>query len=348
MVHLLFLTDEWTETLRIAFEANIEAVAGVVYTSSDQDWYSLRELAMAMAHSAPEALAKIVQGWKPDHVAENLLKSRPEQFESIRWLLSSIRNVSPEWLAKLGEFLPWERYRNILKFVDKGDIESLATCFGVFRSLRLKLLRSMLRAFSEAIKDALVDVSLGDLRLSPIDTDIMLLTLFFPDDARAAFEAIDAAKLGSELNRSLPRDWRELLELSGLARQCGSDLPAKVISACDLLLVERQAYRFGRDDPYEFRLLLHFLRYAPKLLHCPLAQDMLELVRATCVKKDSEAKSILAAYARLDHGIARDLAQELGIEPDYHKEEPPGDSLEESRQEFRERDKSGEDYEIEL
>jgi hypothetical protein len=146
----------------------------------------------------------------------------------------------------------------------------------------------------------------------------------------------------------LPRDWRELLELSGWASQCGSDLPTRIISASDILLVERQAYRFGREERYEFRLLLHFLSYAPEPLHRPIAEDMRDLVRQTCFAKDHEARSILTAYTRLDNELSRDIANQLGIEPEAYKKPSVDDSLEQTRQEFRERDKSGDDYEIRL
>jgi len=348
LTHLLFDGDKWTTTLRGAFEANLETISAAVYAASEQDWYSLRELAMAIGHAAPDTLATIVRAWDLNRVGANLLKSRPEQFRSISWLLSSIRKVDSEWLSKLGEQLPWDEYAGILKLGETGDVESLTECFGVYRSLRGNLRRSMLRTFAECIKAALTNASIGDLRLSPVDTDIMILTFYFPDDARAALEAVDAVKFGTELNSSLPRDWRELLELSMWASHCGSDLPARIISACDILLVERQAYRFAREDRYEFRLLLHFLRQGPDVLHHAIAEDLRDLVRAVCAPKDSEAKSIITAYRRLDVAIADGVAEELGIEPEEYKDAVSFDSFEDSRQKFRERDKIGEDYDIEL
>jgi hypothetical protein len=179
ITHLLFGGNKWTQTLGAAFKINTKEIAAALYKSSEQDWYSLCEIAMAIGHAAPEAFARIVQGWDAKSVAETLLRTEPEEFHNVTWLLSSITNVVPEWLPTVGEHLDWERYKDVFNRVKKGDVESLAACFEVFRRLRGKLYRSMLRSFSAALKKVLTNVSLGDLRLSPVDTDVMLLTIFF-------------------------------------------------------------------------------------------------------------------------------------------------------------------------
>lgn len=244
--------------------------------------------------------------------------------------------------------MSWEAFSPRLDSVEAGDLRSLFKAFEVFGLVGHKLRRSMLRGLTQAMKAALEPASLDELQMPTLDTNLMLLTLFFPGDALCAFAAVNVQDIGRGLGRSLPRHWRTLCELSTWADQCGSDVCEQIIRASDIGQLEQQARRYGLSNRYDLRLLLHFIRQARTDSRRSFATNLRDLVRLACEPRDSEARFIITAYQRLDGELGAALAVELGIIPEEINQVEDRESIEATRQEFRAKDATSEDYEIDL
>ncbi|HWQ90164.1 MAG TPA: hypothetical protein VN673_00725 [Clostridia bacterium] len=345
-MHLLLDTTCWTFIVRKAFADNLQAIAPLIYGASPGDWYWVHQLSMAMEHAYPDAWKRILQGWDRQSVAGLLLHTPLDQFENLWWAIGKARTLCPGWLEEVGRHITWEEFSLRLPTVEAGDWRSLGEAFGVFGALGHKLKRSMLRRLAEVMKLALASASIEDLRMPVLDSTMMLLVMFFPDDARNAFVGLDIQKIGGALGKSLPRHWRSLNEMSWLAHECGSEVCEQIIAACELEQLQQQVRRYGPSNRYELRLLVHFLSNATSECRRSFASGIRDVVRCACQSKDSEAKSIVTAYHRLDSELGRALVTETGIEPEEVEDKVERDSLEETRQEFRIKDASVADYEI--
>jgi len=347
-MHLLFDTKLWTPIMAKAFEHNVSEIAPLVHGASPIEWYWLSQLSMAMEHACPNAWKQILQDWNRKTVACLLLQTPLEQFKNLWWALGDAKSLRPGWLEEVGSYVSWEDFSQRLSTVKVGDLTSLAEAFGVFGALGHKLKRSMLRRLTEIMRKALAPASIEDLRIPMLDSTTMLLCMVFPDDARSVFGSLDVQKIGSALGRSLPRHWRSLSEMNWLAHECGSAVCEQIIAACELKQLLEQVRRYGPSNRYELRLLLHFLCNATSERRRSFAIEVRDVVRNACQCKDSEAKSIITAYHRLDAELGGALVTEVGIAPEELNEKAEPESLEETRQEFRAKDATGADYEIEM
>lgn len=345
-MHLLRTGASWTECVGKAFEASSCQIARLIHSASEDDWYSLSELSMAMEHACQECLKDMLLSWEPENVAQLILRTRPYYFERLGWFFSSPRKLCPGWTGAVGQFVSWQEFQGRFALVEKGDLRSLLEMFGVFLSLGHKLRRSMVRRLAESMGTVLTEASLDDLRIPPADTGLLTLTLFFPDDARNAFAKVDARLLGEAAERSIPRHWSALCSLSSWARQCGSDVAGRIIDACRPAKLEQQMRRFGASNRYELRLLLHFLSGATEAVRRVLAQGIRDVVRQACQAMDSEARSIMAAYSRVDPDAAARLTNEIGVAPEDIEDADHSNDLQEVRNQFRDRDQKEDDYEI--
>ncbi len=210
------------------------------------------------------------------------------------------------------------------------------------------LKRSMLRDIASAMTTVLCRASLDSLRMATLDTNLIMLTWFFPEDARAAFEALDCEVIGRQLSQSLPRHWRALLELISSAAACDSNIATRIMSECDVNQLENQVRRYGIANRYELRLLLHLFCHATDEVKRSVAANLNDIVRQVCEANDSEAVSIITAYCRLDMERGSALAGELGLHPEDLKDLTDRDYIEKARQEYRELDANGDDYELKL
>ena len=96
--------------------------------------------------------------------------------------------------------------------------------FAALPTLKPTIKRSEIRGFAKAIGATLRSASLENFRPPLFDMNIFKLGTFFPDDARAAFDNLDAEKIGGQLSRSLPRAWRSLGLFAWCTDPCESDL----------------------------------------------------------------------------------------------------------------------------
>jgi hypothetical protein len=349
-MHLLLDVADWRRTVGTAFEGNASLIAPLVYDATPGDWYWLRELSMAMNYACPEAWAKILQGWDRKSVADLLLNTRPDQFETVSWTLNDTPKLCPGWLEEVGMNMSWEAFAPRFQLVESGDLRSLFKTISVFGTFGKSLKRSMLRTIAEATQTTLHAASLDDIRMPMTDITLVILTLYFPDDARRAFGVLDVKGIGRQLSRSLPRHWRSLLELSFWADSCGSNVVATIISECDIAQLEQQAQRFGPTNRHELRLLLHLLSRAKDEVRRSVAETFYSLVRQACEPNDAEARSIITAYNCLNDERGSILAAELGILPEHTENKREAKDLQQAlkatRQKYRELDAKGEDYEI--
>jgi len=345
---LLFDTTVWTQIMANAFEQNVSQIESLVHGASPTDWYWLHQLSMAMEHACPDAWKQILQDWDRKAVARMLMQTPLDQFENLWWALGKAKRLFPGWLEEVGSYLSWEEFSQRLSIVEVGDLRSLAEAFGVFCALGHKLKRSMLRRLTEIMRMALAPASIEDLRIPMLDSTTMLLSMFFPDDARSVFSALDVQKIGRALGRSLPRHWRSLSEMSWLAHGCASAVCEQIIAACEPKQLLEQVRRYGPGNRYELRLLLHFLCSATSEYRHSFAIEVNDVVRNACQCRDSEAKSIITAYHRLDAELGGALVMKLGIALEELNEKAERESLEKARQEFKAKDATGADYEIDL
>ena len=345
-MHLLFRSDEWKKTVSNAFARIEPTLMSRITNARTEDWYWLRQLSMLLSHAAPDLMFRITECWEPQAVARLILDIHPDRFESASWFLNSFHEVNPRWLCSIGESLQWEAIADKYKHIRRGDLHTLLTCFGLIATLGYRLRRSMLRRLAAGIRHLLTGATLRDLYLDAFDVSLTTLAMFFPDDARKAFEVLDVRELGRELSASLPRDWRTLCELSSWARFCNSNLAAQIIQAADLSQLLLQVERYGVRNRYEFRTLIHFLRSAEAPTRSKLAHSLYGYVRQACAFKDSEAEAILSAFSGLEPELAQAISNELRIPYKIPREVVDRRDFSDARQRFKQLDERGEDYEI--
>jgi hypothetical protein len=215
-----------------------------------------------------------------------------------------------------------------------------------------KVKRSQLRAFGLTLAACFRKADLDNLRFPIAGTSFTILTYYFPEEARAALNALDARKIGSQLAIALPRDWRKLAMLTLWAEWCHAEIGAEIIKNCDRSKLLQQIRRFVSPNADEFRSLLFFLARGSDSFEPWFADGLKEIVRKACFAKDDGAKLILGAYAKLDPIASSALAEELDIEPEViqDKVEPneADKALDPVRQKYLELEALGQDYDLDL
>jgi hypothetical protein len=351
-MHLMREDPTWTNIVGSAFQKNGATITKLIYDASPEDVYSLKYLSRTLAHACPAFWAETLRGWVRQSAAQLLMSCRADQFDTAWSTFETARELCPGWLTEVGEHIVWADFQRIITSAEPGDIESVCEVFASLPVLKKKVKRSQLRVFAESVGESLRNATLDTIRPPALDTNLLILCLYFPGDAQAAFEKLNAELIGRQLSRSFPRSWRRLSPLAQWADYCESDLARKIIRNTDLIKLEEQVRKYGPANRYELRVLLHFLARGSSESRQVLAEKLKDIVTRACEPKDSEAGSIAKAYIRLEPIAGSALAQKLGLEIMENQNENASDKLKqrslELMKKYREYDAQGYDYDLEI
>jgi hypothetical protein len=335
-----------------AFTANEAMITALAHGTTPDTLHWLKELANPVEHAAPELWTRILLSWDRKSVASLLVGLRAEQFDDAWGAFNKAMNLCPGWLAEVGACVPWAELERILMSAEPGDVESVCEVFGWMRAFGTKVKRSQLRTFGLALAASLRKADLDNLRIPISCGSFTILKFYFPEEARAALNALDARKIGSQLALALPRDWRKLSMLGLWAEWCDAEIGEDIIKNCDQVKLLEQITKLGPSNTHELRPILLFLARGSSSLEPWFADGVKEVVRKTCFGKDDWAKSMLGAYARLAPTTASALAEELDLEPEVIQDKVEHDEADEEfvtmRKKHRELDALGQDYDLDL
>jgi energy-coupling factor transporter ATP-binding protein EcfA2 len=353
-MHLLRKGPGWTFVVEKVFTENEGALMGLLYEASSEQMYSLKEISMTLEHAARPFWTKILQNWDRRSVAQLLLDSDPNQFDTAWSTFGKARELCPGWLMEVGNHVPWDRFERVLRAASPGDIRSVCKVFAWLPVLKPEVRRSQMRIYAESLGECLRGATLENLREPIFDSNVYMLCTFFPGEACAVLEKLDAAKFGMQFSGSLPRHWRKLLEFVIWGKMCGSNVASRIIQNIDLTQIEKQIRKYGLTSLYELRVLLNFLAFGSLDFGSSLAPKIKDVVRRACTPKDDkeERGQIMKAYVRLDAKEGTDLAKDLGyyIEEDQPEivDEQSEREKQEAREDYKNRDAQGLDYVLEM
>lgn len=353
-MHLLGKGPGWTSVIEKAFTENEDALTGLLYEAPSEQMYSLKEISMTLEHAASSFWTKILQNWDRRSVAQLLLNSDPDQFDNAWSTFGKARELCPGWLMEVGNHVLWDSFERVLRAASPGEIRSVCKVFAWLPVLKPEVRRSQMRAFAESLGECLGGATLENLREPIFDSNVYILCAFFPGDACAALEKLDAVKTGKQFSGSLPRHWRKLLEFVIWGKMCGSDVASRIVQNVDLAQIEEQIRKYGLTSLYELRVLLNFLAFGPLDFGSSLASKIKDVVRRACTPKDDkeEPGQIMKAYMRLDAEEGTDLAKDLGYNIEEDQPEIADEQLErekqKTREDYRDRDAQGLDYALEI
>lgn len=240
----------------------------------------------------------------------------------------------------------------MLNSAEPGDVRSVCEVFAALPKLKKTIARSEIRGFAKAVGETLRNANLETLCPPIFDTNLVILGTLFPGDARAAFDSLDAGKIGEQLCRSLPRSWRQLGLFAWSTDLCNPDLAQRIIQNTDFLKLEQQIKKYALSNRYELRVLLHFLARGSDEHRHFFARRLREIVIQACAPKDAESDSLIQAYARLDSDAGSTLAQQLGLEVADNRNQGNREEFEQRYrhliEKYRDADALGLDYDLEI
>jgi len=350
LMHRTFMHKNLPKVIRLAFTPHEEVLAVAVAASGPRDWYSLRDLFMALDHSSPELAARIVQRWTPAQAARTLEETDPVNYSSAWWFFSGVGHHSRAWCDEVGRSLCWEKISGQLANVSPGDAESVKECHHVLENLRFPLRRSMLRRLIEAARSALDRGKLSEFRVGFWFTPLWFV---FRHELAAAVSTLDPDRIAKELCRSTPREWRQVADLRSLFMHMRSPFFEDLVDRLDTERFVANVRRHGHFCPYELRCLVWTLARGRQERRRFLGEQLLDLIASACRENPSEAPDLLAAFSRLHPELGARMAKDLGAEPRKIADEDKEDAEHEKafsalRARIAELDRSGEDYEIAL
>jgi hypothetical protein len=311
-MHGLFQHPAWGETIRAAFTPHEELLALAVQSAGPRDWYSLRGLANALAHSCPELAARVVEQWDPRAAAALIEATHPDDYDTVGWVFSSYSKHSPGWVEQVGKSTRWKAVSERLRDVRTGDLDAVFQCERLLLQLRIPLRRSTVKRLTGAMADAVRDARLADLHVGISQHPFWWM--MFPQDLQLVLERLPASCLAEDLGRSRPRDWRALGDLSGLTWRFGDPFFAEVIDRLDpvAFLAAVEAQVVGHE--YELRCLLWVLTRGRPERRQMLASRLYPLVLAACRRSEVECIALLRAFRDLDRGLGERMLAETGID----------------------------------
>jgi len=342
----------WPIVVERGFQENSVALTELIYGASPEDTFWLREVARPLERWCPELWADILRGWDRRAAAQLLMRCRAYQFDDAWSALGDADKHCFGWLNEVGKHVSWSDFEKVLNSVDPGDIWSVCKVFAALPRLKATIKRSEIRGFANAIGVTLRAASLETLRPPPFNVNILILGTLFPVDARAAFDNLDAEKIGGQLSRSLPRAWRSLGLFAWCTDPCESDLARRIIQKTDLVQLEKQIGTYGLSNRYELRVLLNFLARGSKESREFLAPRLKDILRRACSVEDAESGDLIKAYFRLEKNAATALAQELKLHVAENGTQGTNQEFRQRHQDriekYREADFLGSDYDVEI
>lgn len=332
------------EAVADLLKKNEKAVAEIISTATESSWHDLRRVAQMMqTELCPVDLITPTLG--AEKCASMLEKSSPVYYDSANWFFSSMEKLRPEWVRAVGSQISAELMSEQFGLASRGDLEVFFNFFSLIGRLKLPLKRSITKRVSAALHQKLIGASVADLRLGFGDS--FILELLFPDDCRYILSAIDLVAWAREIEQSNPREWREIVFLHRLDAQVQVLKNIhKEIDPEKLLLNIKEKYR---GNEYEMRCFLWFLGLArPKLRARYLAQ-LLDVIRDSFARIESERSFLFVAVSRFDRSVAEKLADEFKYTPtvDDRKKTPTqwaSAELTSIQQRLRQLDKLDRDY----
>jgi hypothetical protein len=282
------------------------ALTKLIYATPPENAYWLRQVGWCLEHSSPELWTNILRGWDRQSVARLLKNCRAWQFDYAWSALGDADKHCPGWLSEVGKHVSWNDFEKVLSSADPGDLWSVCEVFAALPKLKPTVKRSEIRGFAKGIGDKLRTASLESLRPPAFDANIVILGTFFPNDAKAAFDNLDAEKIGEQLSRSFPRAWRRLGFFAWCIDLCESDLARRIIQKTDLAQLEQQMRAYGLSNRYELRVLINFLARGSNESRQFLAPRLKDIVSRACSVKDAESRDLIQAYCRLDNNVGSD------------------------------------------
>jgi hypothetical protein len=204
-----------------AFAANELELSFLIDKSTQDDLDSLRSLALALQYASPELAGRIWDGWQPSKAASLINQADPDSYDSINWLLSSIRKHSPEWVKEVGSLLQWSEISQNLDKVRVGELGSIFQCMSLLQGFGRPIYRSMIRRFADAMVTALKDAHLADFRLG---LPTPWWWIYFPNEISRMIVTLDCPRLTEDITRSRPREWRLLAEFAAFVGPVGDEL----------------------------------------------------------------------------------------------------------------------------
>jgi hypothetical protein len=346
-MHILFHKPDWEQTVAQAFAAHKDSLRGLLDHVVPEDLYSLRSLAMALGHAAPDLAARLWESWPPAKAASLIEQLHPDAYDTAGWLLSSVARHSPAWIKDVGASVRWTQISDRLMEVSTGDLASAFRCRDLMYGLKKPIYRSMIRRMVDAACDALASAHLAEFR---IGFPLPFWWIAFPGEVDRIIKAVDLSRLVDDIVRSRPREWRHFAEFSGFVGPVGNDFFVKLFQQADIDAFVTCIQSQSEGYEYELRCLIWVLRRAGDESRQELAQKLYGSIRDACQRSKIESPSLMKAYRAFNETLAAKLATELGLsgdQPEDDDEEPKDDKdhdIEEIRKRYEVLDASGKDY----
>ncbi len=347
-MHILFRRPDWEQTVAKAFSAHESSLRALLEHVLPSDLYSLRSLAMALDHAAPDLAARVWESWPPAKAASLIEQLHPDDYDTANWLLNSVGQHSPVWVMEVGKSVQWTSISERLKEVSTGDLDSVFRVRDLMYKLGKPTYRSMIRRLADASCDALARAHLADIHVGFAH---MFWWISFPDDVARIIQALDLPQLTEDLVSSRPREWRHLAEFAAFLGPVGNEFLATLLQTVDTDAFVNCIRSQSEGYEYELRCLIWVLRHASDERKIELAEKLYGVIRDACNRSKTELPQIMRAYRALDEMMADKLAAELAFdnaqpeEDDKEPEDDPGDSeIAKIRKRYAELDASGEDY----
>lgn len=344
-MHLLFPSPQWREQCARIFSHSESAISNLISTASDDDIILLRHLFMAINHASQPLASRLILAWETQTAAKIIENSVPKYPDSVSWLLSGIKEHSPDWIRELSSQINWPAIVSRVEIECNGNVDQVGAIVNIGRILNIPFMRSLVKQYVNIICKILATTSLEKIQIQIIQLKFIEL-IAFQDELQRICDAVQFESYAKSLSTAKPAHWGKILSIFSLLSYLPAFNPNRFFSNLEFDDLLSNIGRWHKFQPHEFRLLIYTLAYADNVTKESFAESLFPHVCECVTVSNSEKNDILRAYAKLSSTWCTHLCNALEIEHPVTNVEANESKLCELQAAIAIKDSEGTDYDI--
>jgi hypothetical protein len=298
------------ETVVDLLSKNARSIGVAISSVTATNWPQLKQIAWSMQTEA-KSIDLITPSLKVEECVTLLEQTSPDYYDDADWFFGSVEKLNREWVLAVGSLISADRMSTHFRLAKKGNLKVFFRFLSLMQRLKKPLKRSDFKEVTSALHHCLAGAKISELELG--FGDDLVLTLLFPEDCRYIMNAIDLGIWAQEIEQSNPREWRNIVGLFSLDSE--SQVLNRIHNELDHGRLVANIKTKYKGHEYEMRCFLWFLRLAEETRREWYLTQLLDVIRDSFSRIESERSFLFKSVSRFDRTIAERLALDFGYVP---------------------------------
>lgn len=299
--------------LRQLFEDKVLEISLLIDQGSDGTLFYINRLFSSLKEDNPALIMQILDLSNSHKLYDLVKKSDPESFESFFWLFNTIYQVHPEWTKSFAQNFKNEDFFNILKKIEKGDLDSLTNVYNCHKNFFIDITKSTFKIYSKKFGELIKDCTLKELKFSPISSTNFVELMYFKNDVKDVFDQLNFNQISRDFENCSPRFWGNLLTLSNLGNHYDYHVITRIVDAIDIEKLEYNISQYFDQYFYELRVLIYQLCYGSESKRLKFSEMLKPYIRKILAQHKKDQNDVLSAYCTLDKIRGKEICDEFNI-----------------------------------